>query len=755
MGLLSAIAGPILLAVQVTQAAIVGSVLDAETGRPLVGAVVALPDLSRATATDSVGRYRLLQAPAGPNHVTIRMVGYSHRSLHALVPREGELEINVRLSPDPIRLETVDVRAAIVIRGRDVGDTTSSYDREISMAAVANHPMLAEPEVFQALSGGEVAVAPESPSGVHIRGGASDQTAYLIDGIPVFNPHHTAGLSSAWNPDVLTRLRLSSWTPSPSYPHALSGTIEAVTRPPGDRHRALGSVSNTQARLTFDGPLGASGAGYALSARSGLHDAFAPREETSYLRSGTSDWMARLETPGGGGRLRFLGYGNDNETRSAATAVAAATPGAVTQPNAFEWYSRSLGAEWTRAFSGASLRVLGWSATGDANSTWKARTGRIDLAAGREDEGLLVGIEGRTSRMVNAAELRIEQSRTTYRIDSDSTGQTLFGLSARTPVATALVRSAIELRPSLSIDLGSSLALTGDDLHLAPNAQLRWDVSSRLAFTGSVARTHQFTQSLRNTESVVGTVFPVDLYIGAGAAGVPVARGDQGVIAADYRPLPGLRVAAQGYARASDQLLLVAPREGGPFTTGGFVIGSGTSRGASVDVSMTSARLAVVASYGVQRVRYDYGDSSYVPDHGTTHLLEGGLIVFPNATSSIRLGVSTALGRRTTTFPGVLEWESFNLLDRGSEFAGSPDYDGEALGGTPLPAYFRVDLGVRKHWHIDVGGREALVAVFGTVTNVLGRQNLLTYARNPDTGKLVGIEMRPAGPLVVGLDWRF
>jgi len=47
----------------------------------------------------------------------------------------------------------------------------------------------------------------------------------------------------------------------------------------------------------------------------------------------------------------------------------------------------------------------------------------------------------------------------------------------------------------------------------------------------SYARTHQFAQSLRNPESVVGSVFPVDLYMGAAAPGMPVAQSDQGVIA--------------------------------------------------------------------------------------------------------------------------------------------------------------------------------------------------------------------------------
>jgi hypothetical protein len=254
---------------------------------------------------------------------------------------------------------------------------------------------------------------------------------------------------------------------------------------------------------------------------------------------------------------------------------------------------------------------------------------------------------------------------------------------------------------------------------------------------------------------VVGHVFPADVTIGAGAGGIPVAESDQGVIAADARLLPGVRLGVQGYIRDSRGLVLVAPRDGEPFSTGGFVIGTGRARGLSVDLAARSARYGVVASYGWQRVRYTYGDSSYVPEHGATHLLDGGVIVFPTATSSVRLGAAAAMGRRTTEIPGALEWESCNLLDRGCEFGGSPHYGDQPLGGSPLPAYARVDLGLRQHWHMRLAGHDASMALFGTYSNLLSRRNLLTYARDPASGARVGIELRPAALLVVGLDGRF
>jgi hypothetical protein len=265
---------------------------------------------------------------------------------------------------------------------------------------------------------------------------------------------------------------------------------------------------------------------------------------------------------------------------------------------------------------------------------------------------------------------------------------------------------------------------------------------------------HQFAQSLRNPESVVGNIFPVDLYIGSGAAEVPVARSDQVIMAAEYEPSGGVRVSLEAYTRSTAGLLLVAPLASSPFTTGALTQGSGTSRGLSVEAGVSRTRFGVLAGYGVQRVRLEAPKSGYVPAFGTSHLIHGGLIVFPTATTSIRLGTSAAFGRRTTIASGGLEWEACNILDRGCEFAGSPSYNGGPLGTAVLPSYLRVDLGFRKHWHFQMAGRDGMVALFGTITNVLNRKNVLTYIRDA-SGEQVPIEMLPLAPLVVGLDWRF
>ncbi|HEX7337620.1 MAG TPA: TonB-dependent receptor [Gemmatimonadales bacterium] len=735
----------ILLAVQAGQATVAGTVRDEETGQPLAGAPVALPDLGRSTSTDAEGRYLLLEVPPGPQHITVRFLGYAPRALHALVPSSGRLELNIALRAEPLHLHTIEVRTGVPVRGVE-GSPTEVHDRASSISAVRNNPLLSEPDVLQALEGGPVALQPESPSGVHVRGGASDQTGYLLDGIPVFSPYHAAGQFSSWNPDALAGVHLSSALPAPGYPDALAGTMAATTREPGERLGIQGALSTTQARMTLDGGLGHPRAGYLVSLRSRIPGLPSSKREASYLGAESSDWLAKVVLPVAGGRLQLLGYQSGNEIEATADSVTSES-----RRHNFEWESGSFGAEWTGRMRGAGVRLLGWSAGGNTASRWEGLDGRDGLSARRRDLGLLGTMElpfqgGRTT-----LGMRVERSRTDYRTTSDSLDQSI---SARTPVVSVFAQHSRPIRAGLQLTLGANLARAESRLRFAPQAQLRWSRGGWFALTAGYARSHQYAQSLRNPESVVGNIFPPELFLGAGAPGVPTARSDQVVMTAEYRPAAGVRFAAEAYHRASAGLLLAAPHQGGPFAAGGFEIGSGRSSGVSVEAGVSAARYGFMASYGWQSVRLSYAGGGYVPDHGSSHLLQGGLIVFPGATTSIRLGATGALGRRTTTAGGTLEWEACNLLDQGCEFGGSPYYAGDSLGGTSLPAYIRIDLGIRQHWHVRLGSRDARLAVFATITNLLNRRNILTYVKDQSTGGRQPIEMRPLAPLVLGVDWQ-
>jgi hypothetical protein len=738
----------VLVAVHSPGAVVTGTVRSTESDQPLPGAIVELSDLGRAAVTDKEGRYTFRDVPPGAQHIQVRFIGHAPRTLNALVPESGTLEISILLVRQPVLLPSLEIRSPIALRNLE--SRGAGYpDRELSIAAVRNDPLLAEPDVFKAMAGGEVVLDPESPGAVHIRGGTSDQTGYQLDGIPVLNPYHAQGIFSAWNPDALSQLQLTSGSSPATGIDALSGVISAATITPGSQFRTQGSFSNSQTRLTVDGPL-SHGAGYLLSYRAGFANLFGPKSESSYTGGGTGDWLAKLEFPALGGAIRLLGYGNQNEI-DAATAISDRVQPALNR-NVFEWDSRSLGAEWRRDLGGIGLRVLAWNAATEAESHWLAQTGPLGLHSGRSDFGGQAQATITTDRATTTLGLRLERRETGFTVRQDTAGSTETDIASVSVIAGLSASQVRRIATSVELELGGRLSFAGRDGRLGPHARISWRPSGPLVVSAGVDRQHQFSQSLRNGESVVGSIFPADLWIGAGARRAPVARSDLGFVSLEYHPSAGVRIGAQLWQRHSSGLVLVAPTEGEPFAIDSFASGSASSRGVAFIAGLSSQRWGLSASYGLQDVTFRGNGVSYTPAHGAHHLLDLGVIVFPTRSTSIKLGASAAFGRRGTMLANGFEWESCNLKDRGCEFGGNPYFGGQTLGGTRLPNYYRVDLGVRKQWNLDLGGRQGMIALFTTATNLFNRTNILTYSRDSG-GKPFPIEMRPFSLLVIGVDW--
>ena len=734
-----------LLLPQVNSAVLTGVVRDALTGSPVAGALVVLPDLARSTLADAQGRYRFDDVPAGPQHVSVHSLGYEMRMLHALVPSSGLLEINIALRALPISLRPVEVRPRVTISS-SADASTSALLRSLSSAAIRNDPLHTEPDVFRSLAGGGVVLLPESAKGVHILGGAADQTAFLLDGVPVINPYHAAGIFSAWNPDALAGLQVSASAPLPQLPDVLSGAVVGVTRRPDDSFSAQGGVSTSQARFTVDGPLAGVGARYLLSARSGFPDLVAPRSEASYLRGETSDALAKIELAALGGRLRLLGYESENELDAAAAANAARG----SRRNTFEWESSSVGLDWKRTLGSNDIQLLLWSAQGSAEANWLG-AGSNALHAARHDIGLVATIE-RGAAQLGA---RVQRLRTSYAVLGDAAISSDGQDETELPTGTVFLRFVRAASRGPRVEASSALTAAARDYHFSPRLYVAQRLLRDLTLSASLARTQQFAQSLRNAESIAGHIFPVDVFRAAGAPGVPVATSNQAMVGADFDTNGAVTLALHAFAKRSDDVVLVAPVEQQPFSRHSFTIGGSRAEGIAAEATFSSARLGLTTKYSWQHVRYEYGAAAYAPDHAAAHLLDAGAIYFLTPSMSLRAGASAATGRRATSLSGAFEWEDCNLLDQGCEFGGSPGQNSHALGAARLPAYLRVDAGARKHWHFRVGDRTATIAVFASVTNVLARKNVLTWAPDISTGTLTPVQMRPFAPLAVGLDWRF
>jgi hypothetical protein len=204
-----------------------GTVRDAESGAVIANALVSLSALHRSVLTGEDGRYSIDALP-GTQRVVVSRMGFAGQEFDAIIPESGDLEINIAMRCEPIRFPAIRVRAALPLRG--LAPSTGLADKSVSRDELNHDPVHIEPDFLRAMSGGDVVIDPENPSGLHVRGGASDQVGYMVDGIPVFNPYHSAGTFSAWNPDAISHVDLLASAATPAAPDALSGTVSARTR---------------------------------------------------------------------------------------------------------------------------------------------------------------------------------------------------------------------------------------------------------------------------------------------------------------------------------------------------------------------------------------------------------------------------------------------------------------------------------------------------------------------------------------------
>ena len=87
-----------------------GTVVDAETGKPLVHTQIAIPASARGTLSDSVGHFRLAM-PRGTTKVLVRRIGFGTVNLTVPERADSGLVTLVALRRLPIRLCPVVVTA--------------------------------------------------------------------------------------------------------------------------------------------------------------------------------------------------------------------------------------------------------------------------------------------------------------------------------------------------------------------------------------------------------------------------------------------------------------------------------------------------------------------------------------------------------------------------------------------------------------------------------------------------------------------
>jgi len=211
-----------------TTGKIKGKVVDSQTREPLPGVNVVIVGTTMGAATDEKGEYFILYVPPGTYALRASMIGYAPSEVtNVKVFTDLTTEINFELTPTVIRAEEV-----VVVAERPMIQRDATASAAIVTAAEFE---VAPVETFQEMVITKAGVSVDAGGAIHIRGGRSDEIAYIVDGIANINPFtNTLGVEVATN--AIEELSVITGSFNAEYGQALSGVINVVTKEGSGRY---------------------------------------------------------------------------------------------------------------------------------------------------------------------------------------------------------------------------------------------------------------------------------------------------------------------------------------------------------------------------------------------------------------------------------------------------------------------------------------------------------------------------------------
>ncbi|MBN1540911.1 TonB-dependent receptor [candidate division KSB1 bacterium] len=208
---------------------ITGHIIDAESREPLTGVNVLVEGTTLGAASDLDGYFVILNVPPGSYTVKALMIGYSSVSTQ-----------NVRVIID--LTTTVDFSLTPEVLG--VGDVVVVAERPVVARDVSASEMNVEAKLIESLPVAEITQVVGLQAGVQglsVRGGGSDQTAFIIDGFS-FNDERSNIPYTAVSLSSVKEVKIQTGGFNAEYGNVRSGVVN-VTMREGDKNRYSGTIT--------------------------------------------------------------------------------------------------------------------------------------------------------------------------------------------------------------------------------------------------------------------------------------------------------------------------------------------------------------------------------------------------------------------------------------------------------------------------------------------------------------------------------
>lgn len=764
---------------------IVGTIHESGTGVVIPNARIEVDGTPMSATSDANGQYAVPHVPQGTVSIRVTADGYAPFIVDVTTPANGEVRVDVtlarvagtapvlvapRVTLLPLKILAPFASHTPPLRSIDAQGRWHWVDDPEALSLTSG-----EPDIFRALAGDPtIAMRPDWPPALQNRGGSGDQTAILVDGLPVWNPLHAGSVLSAIPPDAVAGMTMNDGAFSARYGDRLGGALDVTLRDvPRDAPIAGLAIGPQSSRAMWGTPLARTGTSeFLVTARRSNADVFGHNQSGNW--ASTDRWLDGL------GMLRLA-----NQDVS----LTLLTLGSNDRLPPNRWGTRTTGAIWRQRLGGDSATTMFelrlWNAAFDAFAQQRPGNAVPTLTSNVRQNGAIATITtGGVTIGASADILRTRYIATRAASDTASEDHpplhlqsapieyaafTTYHIGTRRQVAEADVGLRAAAITSASTSMGA---------HIGPRVEPRITIaihpSPVITTTAGYARTHQFVQSLRNDASLYGSVIGVDFPVVAGTGGVPVAWSDVGTAGIFVMPTPNVQWALMGYTRSLHDLVTVPVAQTGLFAVHGMSVADGHAAGLGTSLSGMHRRVTWQVLYDVGRTIMHANGIAYHPSSELGHTACVSVAVQADRLTQLRLAGWMATNHQLTQLGRVGNEWIVDDLEQGIEReegvtgttggtsqpsddsletlgTGSGAGPGSLVSSAHVPTYLRIDLTITHMWHTGPGpGR---LSGFLTVANLFDRKNVALY--QPSSGTTAGTITLTPRSLLGGLSWRY
>ncbi|MBC8311072.1 MAG: TonB-dependent receptor [Candidatus Marinimicrobia bacterium] len=176
---------------------ITGSVIDADTHQPLIGANVMLTDTELGSASNAEGKFSIRNIPVGSYTISISMIGYesvSRANVNIYSQRQTPLKFYLHTSV--LQGKTVKVTAGFFEKAKDGIVSTQTFGIE----EIRSDPVGVYDIQMMVHALPSVITATDQNNEIIVRGGGPGENLFIMDNLEIPNPNHFGEVGTGGGP---------------------------------------------------------------------------------------------------------------------------------------------------------------------------------------------------------------------------------------------------------------------------------------------------------------------------------------------------------------------------------------------------------------------------------------------------------------------------------------------------------------------------------------------------------------------------